>query len=299
MIDRRYRKIVILFLLPASCLYLFLFIYPSIRAFHVSLFDWNGFTANMTFIGINNFKELFINEHFWNVVFKNTVRIIFIGGLLIFAIAFTLSGVLSTNLRAKKLFRAIIFFPAVINPVAIAILWSFIYNKQWGLLNGILGGIGLKSLQQTWTSPDNLFWAILFVLVWTYTGFFCVILLAALDRIPKGLIEAAQIEGANEVIIFFTIKLQLIWDVLITSMILWGITAIKEFAVLYAWGGSVATPPDGVQNLAIYMYITAFGKRISIYRMGYATSMGVLMFLMVVVLYLAIYLPTKRETVEY
>lgn len=290
---------VILFLLPALILYLLLFIYPAIRAFYVSLFDWNGFTTSMKFIGLGNFKELFGDSHFWGVVMKNTGIIIIVGGIFVFGIAFLLSGILTTDIKGKKFYRALLFFPSIINPVAIAILWSFIYNKQWGMLNNILGAIGLSNFQQTWMAPETLIWAVLAAIVWMYTGFYCVILLAALDRVPVGLIEAAKLEGASETKIFFKIKIPMIWDVLVTSMVLWGINAVKEFSLLYAWGGGVDIPPAGTQNLATYMYITAFGRRVTIYRMGYSTAMGVIMFVLIAVIVTLITRITKKETIEY
>ncbi|WP_339365582.1 carbohydrate ABC transporter permease, partial [Vallitalea maricola] len=246
-----------------------------------------------------NFIELFKDQHFWSVVMKNTTIIIFGGGILIFGISFLLCGVLTTNIKGKKFYRALLFFPSIINPVAIAILWSFIYNKQYGILNGILRVIGLGQFEKAWLAPGSLIWAILATLVWMYTGFYCVILLAALDRIPTGLIEAAQLEGASEFKIFFSIKIPMIWDVLITAIILWCINAVKEFTLLYAWGGGVDVPPPGAQNLATYMYITAFGRRVTIYRMGYSTAMGVIMFLLIVLFVVIISLMSKKDTIEY
>ncbi len=299
MLRKAHKKMIVLFLLPATLLYLILFIYPALKAFYVSLFDWSGFSHNMTFIGLGNFIELFKDQHFWSVVMKNTSIIIFGGGVLIFSISFLLSGVLTTKIRGKKFYRALLFFPSVINPVAIAILWSFIYNKQWGILNGLLRAIGLGQFQQVWLDQDSLIWAILVAIVWMYTGFYCVILLAALDRVPVGLIEAAQLEGASEFKIFFRIKIPMIWDVLITAIILWCINAVKEFSLLYAWGGGVDIPPPGSQNLATYMYITAFGRRVTIYRMGYSTAMGVVMFLLIVLFVLMISRIAKKDAIEY
>ena len=83
------------------------------------------------------------------------------------------------------------------------------------------------------------------------------ILLAALDRVPESHIEAATLEGASEFTIFFKIKIPMIWDVLVTALTLWGINSVKEFALLYAWGGGVDIPPDGATNIAVRMYITA------------------------------------------
>lgn len=292
-------RMAVIFLLPALLFYLVLFIYPSIKAFYISFFDWDGFSGNMKFVGLANFKELFGDSSFWNVAVKNTFLITFLGGALIFAVAFLLSAILSSKVKGKKFFRALIFFPAVINPIAIAILWSFIYNNKWGLLNNFLALIGLEGLQRSWMAPEYLFWAILAAMVWMYSGFYCVILLAALDRVPPGHIEAAQLEGASEFVIFFKIKIPLIWDVLVTALTLWGINSVKEFALLYAWGGGIDIPQPGATNLAVRMFVTAFGKRVTIYRMGYSTAMGVLMFLIVVVLVILIGFATKRERLEY
>ena len=285
------------FLLPAVVFYAVLFLYPSARAFYISLFDWNGFTSSMKYIGLSNFAELFRDKSFWTIAVKNSALITFVGGLLIFAIAFLLCAVLTTNIRGKKFYRALIFFPSVVNPIAIAILWTFIYNKKWGLLNNILKLFGVKGV--TWMDPQTLFWAILVAMVWMYTGFYCVILLAALDRVPQDHIEAATLDGASEFTIFFRIKLPMIWDVLQTALTLWGINSIKEFALLYAWGGGIDIPPDGATNVAVKMYITAFGKRITIYRMGYSTAMGVLMFLSVALIVGLISLIMKRDKIEY
>lgn len=297
--NRPFKTMIFVFLAPAMIFYLALFIYPTVRAFYISLFDWNGFTSGMKFIGLDNFKELFRDSAFWNVAVKNSLGITFIGGVIIFAIAFLLCSVLSGKVRGKKFFRALIFFPAVVNPIAIAILWTFIYNNKWGLLNNFLALIGLKSWQQVWMDPSLLFWSILAALIWMYSGFYCVILLAALDRVPQSHIEAATLEGASEFVIFFKIKIPMIWEVLVTAITLWSINSVKEFALLFAWGGGVDIPPDGATNLAVRMYITAFGKRVTIYRMGYATAMGILMFVAVGILVFAISAVTKRDKLEY
>ncbi|MEG0804568.1 MAG: sugar ABC transporter permease, partial [Pygmaiobacter sp.] len=239
------------------------------------------------------------DTRFWSVAVKNSALITFLGGAIIFGIAFLLCSVLSSKVKGKKFFRALIFFPAVINPIAIAVLWTFIYNNKWGLLNNFLALVGLESWQKAWMDPSILFWAILVAMVWMYSGFYCVILLAALDRVPQSHIEAAMLEGAGEFTIFFKIKIPMIWDVLTTALTLWCINSVKEFALLYAWGGGVDIPSDGATNMAVQMYITAFGKRVTIYRMGYATAMGVLMFLAVAVLVVTISVFMKRDKLEY
>jgi len=291
--------ITIIFLAPALLLYIFLFINPSAQAFYISMFDWNGFTSDMEYVGMGNFVELFRDKAFWQVAVVNSLKIMLIGGAIIFGLSFMISGLLSTKLKGRKFMRALIFLPAVINPIAVAILWSFIYNHRYGLLNNILTAIGLGMLARPWSEPETLFNAILVTMIWMYTGFYCVILLSALDNIPISHIEAAKLEGASEFSIFFKIKLPLIKDVLAIAMTLWAIAAIKEFALLFAWGGGVDIPPAGATNMAVKMFITAFGRRVTIYRMGYATAMGVIMFIIVVIAVLLIRRAFRSETIEY
>jgi ABC-type sugar transport system permease subunit len=298
---KAFRRMAVIFVMPALVVYLGLFIYPSVQAFYISLFDWNGFTSVMKFAGLSNFREILGDTNFWSIAVWNSLRITVIGGVFILFLAFLLSGVLSSaRLRGKKLFRALIFFPAVVNPIAISIFWTFIYNHNQGLLNGFLALVGLKHLQQMWMDPAHLFYSILAALVWFNTGFYCVILLAALDRVPVTYVEAARLEGAGEFGIFFRIKLPLIVDVLFTALTLWVINSIKEFALLYAWGGGIDIPAQGATNMAVKMYVTAFGKRVTVFRMGYSTTMGIVMFLMVAVFvgFIAL-LFRRRDRLEY
>ncbi|MEG1323198.1 MAG: sugar ABC transporter permease, partial [Ruthenibacterium sp.] len=130
--NRSMLVMIVLFLAPALLFYSVLFIYPTIKAFYISAFDWNGFTSGKKFIGFDNFKELFGDTRFWSVAVKNSALITFLGGAIIFGIAFLLCSVLSSKVKGKKFFRALIFFPAVINPIAIAVLWTFIYDNKWG-----------------------------------------------------------------------------------------------------------------------------------------------------------------------
>ncbi len=288
---------VILGLGPAFLFYAFLFVYPSISAFRISLFDWSGFTPDMQFIGLANFIELFQDRHFWTVVMRNSFFIILFAGIGVFGLSLLFSNALTSKIKGKRFLRSAIFFPNVVNPIALAVLWSFIYNRQWGLLNSIIGVFGFEA--QTWTSTDRLFWALLVALIWIYVGFFTVILVAALDRIPFDMIEAALVEGATKWQIFVKIKLPLIWDVFTTAVILWGIMAVKEFSFLYSWGGGFGMPQEGQQNLAVYMYVTAFGRRVSVYRMGYATAMGVIMLFMVIFIVFVARKVMRRDSVQY
>jgi ABC-type sugar transport system permease subunit len=253
----------------------------------------------MEFLGLRNFQELLSSAHFWQVVMKNTFALIFVGGFFVFLIALMFAHLLTEMRFGKRFFRAVIFFPNVINPVALSILWAFIYNRNWGLLNQLLKSVGLGALQQTWTASGTLFWALLVALIWMWVGFYTVILIAALDRVPGELVDAARIEGASPYQIFFRIKIPLIRDVMGIAIVLWVINAMKEFSFLYVWGGVGGFPHEGQQNLAVYMYATAFGARASIYRMGYASAMGVILLALVALLVLLFWRAMGRQRIEY
>lgn len=280
-------------------LYLIFFIYPALRGLYVSFFDWDGFSTNMRFIELGNFTELATDRHFWAVVMRNTFSLLFVGGALVLGLAMLFSHLLTQQIWGRRFLRAAIFFPNIVNPVALAILWAFVYNQDFGLLNALLDGTGLSALKAVWTSPDNLFWALLVALVWIYTGFFTVIFVAALDRIPSHYIEAATLEGANPMRIFFSIKLPLIRDILAIALVLWMIEAMKQFSFLYAWGGGGNFPQEGQQNLAVFMYAMSFGSRDAIYRMGYASAMGVLMLLLVGLVVILFWRLSSQRKLEY
>jgi ABC-type sugar transport system permease subunit len=291
------RHIIIPFLLPAGLLYLVFFIYPAVQALIVSLYDWSGFTPTWTYVGLDNFRELLRDQVFWGTL-GFTLMILVVGGILVFGIAFLFTGVLSSGIRGKKFFRAVLFFPNVVATVALATLWAFIYNYNFGLLNGFFKMIGLKELGSiTWTGPGLITWAVLVAMVWIYVGFYLVLLLAGVDKISPELFDAAKAEGANQLQVFFRITVPLLWDVLTVAIVLWGIGAIKQFEFMYAFAG--IRPPRDIWTTAVYMYILAFGKRDAVFRMGYGTAVAITLLILVIIFVLIARRLMRREAIEY
>lgn len=293
----RTRRRIVWLLVPALLLYLGLFIYPSVRALWVSLHSWTGFTAKMEWVGLANFKELLRDDLYWRT-FLTTLKIIFIGGGVIFLLAFLFTFFLTSGIRGKKVYRAIIFYPNVVAPIALATFWGFIYNPRFGLLNGLLRSLGLESWTQTWTGPNLVFWSIMVALVWTYVGFYMVMLLSGVDKIPPDFYDAARIAGASRAQIFFRIVIPLIWDVLVIAIVLWIIISIKMFEFMFAFSGGLAAPMEIWTN-ALYMFMLTFGQRVAIYRMGYGTAVAVTMLFMVIVFSGFARLLMRREKVEF
>jgi ABC-type sugar transport system permease subunit len=291
------KRMIFLFLLPAGILYLAFFLIPAVWAFYFSAFDWSGFGASKTFIGLKNYQEL-MGDRVFIQSFSNTMKILFLGGVVTFLVAFLMTVLFSVGIRGKKFFRAMIFMPNVIATIALTTLWAFIYNPKFGLLNGLLTALGFEKLGKTlWTANDKVFYAMLVALIWIQVGFMVVLLLAGADKIPFEYYEAAKIEGANAVQMFFKLTVPLMWDVITISVVFWSIWALKVFEFPYAFFG--ITPPTQIYTVGIYLFVMGFGKRDPIYRLGYATAIGVLLLLAVIIVILVLRRVMRREIYEY
>lgn len=291
------RRMILVFLMPALTLYLGFLVFPAIQAFYLSFFQTSGFGDNAKWIGLGNYSRLLTDRIFWLSV-RNMLVILLAGGVAIFGFAFLFTVLLNSGMWGKKLFRAMIFMPNVIAAIAITTFWSFVFMPRYGLLTNILKSVGLDDLAKVaWTAPENIIWAMLVGLVWISTGFFTILILSGADKIPMDMVEAARLEGANNRQIFRLITLPMMWDVILITLVLWVVQAITVFEFPYAFGG-----PEISQNLytpSIYLYIMGFGQRDPIYQLGYATAIGVTMFLMMVISVTVLRLVLRRDQVEY
>ncbi|MGD0751708.1 MAG: sugar ABC transporter permease [Anaerolineales bacterium] len=291
------KRLIVLFLLPASLVYLAFFLVPAVWAFYYSFFDWSGFTEKMKFIGIHNYTELMHDPTFL-LSLKNTLFILVVGGIIIFALAFLLTVLVNSGIKGKKLFRAMIFLPNVIATIALTTLWAFIYNPNFGLINGVFKLIGWKAgATFTFTSIDHIFYAMMAALIIIQVGFYLVLLMAGMDKIPAEFYEAARLEGANQWQMFTRISLPLLWDVISIGTVLYAIFALKVFEFPYAF--NQVWPPQQLYTVGIYLFIEGFGKRIPIYRLGYATAIGVVLLLFVGVIVLLLRRLMRREVIQY
>lgn len=290
------RAIVIPFLLPAFLVYSLFFVYPAVKAIWVSLFNWSGFGSNMAYIGFGNYNEMLHDSLFWDSV-KRTLIITIPGGIGIFAIALFFSAILHRDIRGKKFFRALLFFPMVIPGVGVGLIWQFIYNNSWGPLSSLLNVVGLGALDQVWLSPDNIIRSLTAAIVWTFVGYYVVIIVAGIDKIPSTYFEAAILDGASEWRMFLTIVVPMIWDVLVVAIILWIVGSLKIFDIIAAT--TFPDPPTSSYTMTMYIWSQAVGTYTPVYRLGYATALGVALLAMVVLSVAVVRLLTRREAIEY
>jgi ABC-type sugar transport system permease subunit len=295
---RRGRQALVLpFVLPALIIYSIFFMYPALRAFWVSLHKWSGFGANMVYVGPGNYLEMLRDSLFWQS-FEKTLIIAVGGGIAIFALAMFFAGILHRPaIRGRKFFRALIFFPIVVPGIGLGLIWQFVYNNSWGPLSGLLKLLHLNFLDRTWLGPTNIIPALTVAIVWTYVGYYLVILLAGIDKIPPTYFEAAILDGASEWKMFFMVTLPMIWDVLVVALLLWTIGSLKIFDLIAAT--IFPAPATSAYTITIYIWSQAIGVYTPVFRLGYATALGVVLLIMVVLAVAIVRLVTRSEAIEY
>ncbi|MFN8450421.1 MAG: sugar ABC transporter permease [Anaerolineae bacterium] len=290
-------RFIIFFLLPATGLYLYFFLVPAVQAFIYSFYDWSGFGTDMRFVGLANFQELLSDRLFWKSM-GNTVGILIVGGIVVFGLAFIMTMMISSGIRGKKFFRGVIFLPNIIAVIALTTLWNYMYTPNNGLLASLFKLIGLDDLAKfAWLGPDTIFISMMIAIIWIEVGFYLVLLLAGVDKIPPDFFESAKLDGANQFQQFRHITVPLLWDVITIGMVLWSIYAVKIFEFPFSFTGLEPNPNS--YTVAVYSYILGFGQRQPIYRLGYATAVGVMLLLVVILIVLVIRWLTRREVVQY
>jgi N-acetylglucosamine transport system permease protein len=292
-------RVIIPFLLPAIILYSVFVLYPYVQAFYLSLTSWSGTSATRPFVGLSNFRNLLTDGRFLSALGNNGQFLIVLplGTLtiaILFAALFTQGG---RGIAGSGFYRVVFFFPQVISAVIVGILFQYVYNPRYGLLNETLGVLGMENLQRTWLGDSTLiFWAISFVFIWGAVGFYMVIFMASMQSIPTSFYEAATLDGANRWTTFKDITLPLMWETIRTSIIYIAITALDMFVIVQViTQGTSTAASKGAETVAVYMYIEAFSKN----RWGSAAAIGVLLLILTLLLSVVLMRVTKRETYEY
>ena len=292
-------RLIVPFLLPALALYGVFVLYPYAQAMYLSLTGWRGLSANKPWVGLDNYQRLIEDERFREALTRNA-QLLVVLPILTIAIALTFAALFTQGGQAIKgagFYRIVFFFPQVISAVIVGMLWSYVYNPNIGLLNGVLDGVGLDALQQSWLSDRSLvLWAIVAVAIWSSVGFYMVIYLAAMQSIPTSFYEAATLDGASRWTSFRDITFPLIWETIRTTAVYLGIFALDFFVLVQVMaGGSTTTIARRAEVAALYLYNEAFDDN----RWGYASAIGVALLVLTLLLSIVFLRLAKRETYEY
>lgn len=264
----------IIFILPQLLSLVVLGIVPVIIAFVLSFFEWNGFGVP-AFVGIENFKWI-LQDANTLIAIKNTFTYAIIYVPISILLAMLLAIILN-NALGKMFYRAIFFLPQVVTSVGIAVVWSWIYQPQFGILNMLLKLIGINGAE--WLkNPRTAMGAVIVMSVWWGLGYNIVLFLAGLQNIPRTYIDAAKIDGANAKDIFFNITVPLLSPTTLFVAITTMINAFQVFDQM--WLLTQGGPAKRTYTLAIHIYQTAFKE----FKIGRASTVALIMFAVVVVI---------------
>ncbi len=258
------------FFLAPSLVGLLVFVLgPILSSLGLTLFEWN-LLKDPQFIGLDNFKELYHDKDFW-IAFRHTLTFIayYIPAVLLTALITAL--LLNQRLRGVSFFRTAFFVPVVASWVVVAVIWKWIFNPRFGLLNFLLAKIGIEG--PAWLfDPDTALYAIIITSVWKDTGFVAVMLLAGLQNIPETYYEAAKIDGAHSWQRLRYITLPLLTPSIFFALI---ISLINSFQVFeQAWLMPERFARSGTSVVVEQIVRNAF----SYSRMGYAATMSWVLF---------------------
>jgi len=265
----------ILFLAPSLLGLIVFTLIPIIASLGLSFTDWN-LLSPPKFVGLQNFKDIFADGVLW-ISLTNTLKYaaMIIPGST--ALALALALFINREFPGIKLIRLFFMLPGVASLVAIAMVWRWLYNDQFGLFNSGLRAIGLSPIgwltTEQWVLP-----AIVLMLLWSGMGFDAIIYLAALRNIPRHLYEAAELDGANSWQQFWKITFPLLTPIHFYNLIIGLIGSFQVFDVIYVMtdGG----PGFSSRVFAYHLFLQAFRR----FRMGYASAMAWFLFLIIFVL---------------
>jgi N-acetylglucosamine transport system permease protein len=282
-------------IIPTLLLYGIFFIYPFIKTFYISLFSWKGLSKHMRFIGFENFKDLVKDPIIWKALENNLFFLVW-GTIIIFGFSIFFATVMARKRYGEMgFYRIVFFFPNILSIIVVGLIWKFIYNPSFGLLNAFLESVGLESWIKVWLGDVNTVMPSLVVpQAWMYIGFYMLLLFAAMQNIPESYYESAKLDGAGEITLLFRITIPLIWETMRTAFVFFVINAFsKTFNLVYVVtrGG----PSRSSELLTTYLYQNAF----EFSNYGYATSIGVFLFVILFVISIIVLKFTKAETYEY
>lgn len=290
--QRQKYQLIIPFLAPALILYGTFVIYPYLQAMYVAFTRWKGLRRAPEFIGLKNFQNLLKDNNFWNALGNNGLYLVVLP-IVTLGFALFLAFMITQKVRFSSFYRVTFFFPQVMSVVAIGILWSFIYHPKLGILNSLLKSIGFSNPPVWLGDPRTAIWAIIAVTVWQGAGFFMVLFMAGMQGIPPSYYEAAALDGATRIVMFFKITLPLLWETIRSALVFITIGALDMFGITFTMtqGG----PDRATDVLATLLYTEAFTNS----KFGYATAIAMVLFLIVLILSFVLMYLTRRETIEY
>lgn len=286
---------VIFFVAPAFVFTVVFIAYPALMSAYYSLYQWRGMSEARTFVGLENWQQLFSDPVILDCLWHN-LALVAVAVLIEIPLAFAIALVLArARVFGRSLYRTAYFFPVVLSITVAGVLWSWVYNPQYGLLNEGLRAIGLDQLAKPWLGDSKLVMpAVLLVTVWRFTGFYIIVFMAALESVPQDIYDVATLDGTNLWQLGVHVLVPMLREVIIVAIAIAITASIKRFDLIYVM--TMGGPVHASELLATYMYKKAFLS----FDMGYASTIAFFLFILTLAL-VVVQLQSMRseEAVEF
>ncbi|GAA4002660.1 sugar ABC transporter permease [Allokutzneria multivorans] len=281
-----------LYIAPFFVLFGLVGLFPLLYTAYVSMFDWDLLGGEPAFVGADNYLALFSDSQFWTTL-TNTLSIFVLSSGPQIVIAVLLAALLNSRLRAPTAWRVGVLLPYVASLVALGIIFANLFGPHYGLVNGLLELLGLDRVD--WQADRFASHVAIAVMVnWRWTGYNALIVLAAMQAIPKDVVEAATVDGAGPVRRFVSVTLPLLRPTLIFVVItstIGGLQIFTEPKLFDAMPGSNnGGSSNQFQTITLYMYQSAFESG----HLGYASAIAWLLFLVIIAIAAVNFLITRR-----
>ena len=308
-----------MFIGPALVLYLAFVIVPVFMTFYNSVHILHMSTWEQEYVGLEHYAELLPRlepvtdaadegarvlpfplvwgDKIFQLAVKNSLTWAFLSPFLEIPIAFLLAWILFSKIPLARFFRIAWFTPILVSWVVVGVIFRWIFNNEWGVINSVLRAVGLGAQARNWLGlPETALLSLIAVTTWKFVGFNMVILLAALSSIPEELLDAARIDGTNRLQLIWHVILPLLQTTVVNLLILCFIGKMKQFALV--WVTTRGGPMYHTETVATYMQKRAFSWRTL--DLGYPSAIAVLWFIAIFALSLLFTrLLQRREMLEY
>jgi multiple sugar transport system permease protein len=266
------------YIAPSFLVMVAILIYPLGYSFWLSFHRWTlrTFKQGIPFVGFENYRQLFSNPEFWNSL-RITFTFVGLAIFIEFVLGMGLALLLNHDLKAKGLIRSFILLPMMCTNVVIGLTWRLLLNYEFGIINYYLSQLGFAAVEWL-SSPKIALWSVILVDVWNTTSFVALLLLAGLQSLPEEPFEAARIDGANALQIFFYLTLPLLRQTILVALLWRLIDTFRIFDVVYLL--TAGGPARSTETVSIYIYRYGFQA----FNLGFASAASYVMIVIMLLL---------------
>ncbi|MGN6715054.1 carbohydrate ABC transporter permease [Anaerocolumna jejuensis] len=254
------------------------YFYPFFQVIFDSFFKIGAFDRRQGFVGLDNYKRMLSDAQMWQTLI-NTFKYVIIIVPVTVIFSLIIAVLLNTKIKGLSVFRVVYFLPAITMAAAVSMVWRWIFNGDYGVLNGILGFFGADPVQWLNNKHTALI-CVCSVAIWSNVGYYMIILLAGIQGISKEYYEAADMDGATTFKRFWKITLPLLTPTLFYVVIMIIISTFQTFDGIYLMIGTKSNAIKYTQSVVMYFYRTAFDYS----NKGYASAIAVMLFLIIMII---------------